>query len=140
MRVTTVGGATPATRSGGARRSDAAGGRFTVVDGGESGSAASTAAARSVEATSPLLALQELPDPLSGRRRAVRRGHTLLDQLEQIRIGLIDGIIPVGRLDRLMHLVRNAREELLDPEVEAVLDEIELRAQVELAKLGLLPA
>jgi hypothetical protein len=140
MRVVTVGGAAPSARAGSARKADGAGGRFTLVEAGETGGPASTAAARAAEPASPLLALQEVPDPTAGRRRAARRGHSLLDHLDAIRVGLIEGIIPAGRLDRLIELLRTARSESGGAEVEAVLDEIELRARVELAKLGHVPA
>ena len=59
----------------------------------------------------------------------------MLDNLEEIRLGLLLGTIPVSRLEQLAQLVRAQREQVNDPKLTAILDEIELRAAVELAKL-----
>jgi hypothetical protein len=59
----------------------------------------------------------------------------MLDKLEEIRLGLLLGTIPQSRLEQLAHLVRAQRELVNDPKLTAILDEIELRAAVELAKL-----
>lgn len=87
-----------------------------------------------------LLALQEVPDPLRRRRRSLRRGRDILDQLDGLRLALLDGRIQPQRLERLLAILRSAREPEGDPEADALLAEIELRAEVELAKLGSVPA
>ena len=63
-------------------------------------------------------------------------GAEILDRLEEIRRGLLMGSIPKDRLQELAHLVREKRERGADPVVSRLLDEIELRAEVELAKLS----
>jgi hypothetical protein len=60
----------------------------------------------------------------------------MLDELEQIRLGLLLGQIPQARLEQLAQMVRARREQLDDPKLIAILDDIELRAAVELAKLS----
>ena len=60
----------------------------------------------------------------------------MLDELEQIRLGLLLGQIPRARLEQLAQMVRARREQLDDPKLIAILDDIELRAAVELAKLS----
>ncbi len=103
------------------------------------GEAAAPAAAGAAGAPAPvdaLLALQEVPDALAGRAQAKRRGEALLDQLEQLRLGLLAGRLPRERLERLLRLAAERREEFDDPRLSEVLAEIELRAAVELAKLG----
>ena len=60
----------------------------------------------------------------------------MLDELEQIRLGLLLGAIPRARLEQLAQMVRARREQLDDAKLIAILDEIELRAAVELAKLA----
>jgi hypothetical protein len=86
---------------------------------------------------STILALQGAPDSTERRtrQRVVQRGDAMLDELEQIRLGLLLGAIPRGRLEQLAQLVRARREQVDDPKLTAILDEIELRAAVELAKL-----
>jgi hypothetical protein len=83
-----------------------------------------------------LLALQGVPDGTEGKRRAVRRAGDMLDLLDDIRVGLLEGTLPLGKLQGLLHVVQTRREAVADPALSAVLDEIELRAQVELAKYG----
>lgn len=86
---------------------------------------------------STVLALQGTSDSTErrGRRKAVERGGTMLDMLEEVRLGLLLGTIPQSRLEQLAQLVRVQREQVNDPKLTAILDEIELRAAVELAKL-----
>ncbi|HVO03497.1 MAG TPA: flagellar assembly protein FliX [Candidatus Cybelea sp.] len=86
-----------------------------------------------------VLALQEAPDATTrnrARQRAKERGSLMLDHLEEIRLGLLMGSIPVAKLEQLAQLVRAKREQLDDPKLLAILDEIEVRAAVELAKLS----
>jgi hypothetical protein len=116
-----------------------AGGAAFVVD---LGSAPSRSAA--AEALSPstgieaLLALQSVDDPLLAKKKAVRRGNALLDTLDSIKADLLLGRVSEGRLNQLMVLIGQARESLV-PGLDAVLDDIELRARVELAKFGRYP-
>jgi len=86
-----------------------------------------------------LLALQAVEDPLFARKKAIRRGNGLLDALEAIKADLLVGRVSEGRLNQLMALIGQARERNL-PGLDAVLDDIELRARVELAKFGRFPA
>jgi hypothetical protein len=85
-----------------------------------------------------LLALQSVEDPLFARRKAVRRGNALLDTLETIKADLLLGQVSEGRLNQLMALIGQARERNL-PGLDPILDDIELRARVELAKFGRYP-
>ena len=87
---------------------------------------------------STVLALQGAPDSTErrARQRAVQRADAMLDELEQLRLGLLLGQIPRARLEQLAQMVRARREQLDDPKLIAILDDIELRAAVELAKLS----
>ncbi|EKV26706.1 Flagellar trans-acting factor FliX [Caenispirillum salinarum AK4] len=75
----------------------------------------------------------------AGRRKRqaamLQRGEDILDRLEELRVGLLLGHVPKDRLSGLARLVREQREDAQDPQLAALLDEIELRAEVELAKL-----
>ena len=70
------------------------------------------------------------------RRRAVARGDLMLEELTALRDSLLSGVYPAGRLESLIKLTRGQREATDDPRLNALLDEIVLRARVELAKLG----
>jgi hypothetical protein len=51
---------------------------------------------------------------------------------------LLAGGIPRATLNRLANAVTRRRESFADPHLQSVLDEIELRAHVELAKLEMM--
>jgi hypothetical protein len=70
------------------------------------------------------------------RQRRAQRGAELLDRLEEIRRGLLLGTVPKDRLGDLARMVREKRERGADPVISRLLDEIELRAEVEIAKLS----
>lgn len=63
----------------------------------------------------------------------------MLDLLDDVRHGLLRGAIPVSKLESLLTAVRNQRDHVDDPRLAEILDEIEVRAAVELAKLDRLP-
>lgn len=84
----------------------------------------------------PLFALQEVDDPLSGKKRRARaRGDDILDRLDELRLGLLMGSIPLEKLHELSRVLQNRIGEIDDPRLQEILDEIDLRAQVEIAKL-----
>ena len=102
---------------------------------GETADAAPTRGAPPVPGLDALLALQSVDDSLSKRRRALRRGHALLDDLDKLKLSLLEGRAGAADLARLAALVTNQRESVDDPGLESLLGEIDLRAAVELAKL-----
>ncbi len=85
-----------------------------------------------------ILALQAVDGPLTARKRAARRGATLLDMLDEIRADLLIGRVEPERLDGLVSMLSEVRERSL-PGLDALLDDIELRVRVELAKFGRFP-
>jgi hypothetical protein len=94
-----------------------------------------TAAAARPGALGGLLSLQEVPDTTERRRQAAQRGDHILQRLEELRLGLLAGAVSRDGLADLARTVREARASIGDPRLSGVLDEIELRARVELAKL-----
>ena len=131
QRVGSLGGRTATARSSSSP--------FFVDDGAttqDSRPATSIAPATSLDA---LLALQAVEDPLLKKKKLVRRGTQLLDALEDMKADLLTGRLSEGRVNQLMAVLGQARDKA-DPRLEALLDDIELRARVELAKRGLYPA
>lgn len=90
----------------------------------------------SVDVLDGVLAIQEVGDDGDDRRKANAHGELVLQRLEQIRMGLLAGRIPTHMLNELVQSLRERRPEFTDPRLGEILDEIELRASVELAKLG----
>jgi hypothetical protein len=99
-------------------------------------SAARTAATSPLAPVNALLSLQEVPDSTQSRSKGLKRAEEMLDVLEEVRKGLLLGSIPISKLRGLADLARNQRGKTEDPKLNAVLADIELRAEVELAKLG----
>ena len=85
-----------------------------------------------------ILALQAVDGPLEGKKKALRRGHSLLDALDEIKADLLVGLVSLDKLDALSATLTEMRERSL-PGLDAVLDEVELRVRVELAKFGRFP-
>ena len=82
-----------------------------------------------------LLALQNVGGPLERRKRAVNRAGRILDVLDEMKIGLLSGEVTTHNLHRLQQAIRDQREGTEDERLESLLDEIEVRAAVEMAKL-----
>lgn len=127
---------TPAARKAG---SGVATGKGFSVPAGPSAPAVETSApvttTASVTSVDALLAVQEVPNEREGRKRAIKRGGDMLDALDDIRMGLLTGSVPRARLHQLVKLVESGGDTFKDPRLSQILDEIELRARVELAKL-----
>ena len=96
--------------------------------------AGSVSSANGLSDISSLMALQGVPDPLERRRRAIRRGSGLLDRLDELKLALLAGEAGESSLDRLSLSLREARDGDDDVALSGLLDQIDLRAAVELAK------
>ncbi len=81
-----------------------------------------------------LLAIQEVGDATEGIKKAREQGERILDRLDEIRHDLLLGTLSPAKLDELGRMVKRQRVIVEDPRIKEVLDEIELRAAVELAK------
>lgn len=88
-----------------------------------------------IAALDTILTLQGFDDSTDGRSKGLAHGRNLLDMLDQLRDGLLSGSIPRTTLSRLAAAVAQRQESFVDPKLQGVLDEIDLRARVELAKL-----
>jgi hypothetical protein len=119
----------------GAKSAGAGDASFSVTGAAGEPHAAVIASPGPIAALESILSLQELEDSTDGRSKGIKHGEQLLDMLDQVRDGLLAGGIPRATLNRLANAVTRRRESFADPKLQEVLDEIELRAHVELAKL-----
>ena len=87
-----------------------------------------------VNSLDALIALQQVEGPLERRRRAVNRAGRILDVLDEVKLSMLAGDDETATLDKLGKAVREERSVTEDPNLEGVLDEIETRAAVEMAK------
>jgi hypothetical protein len=116
------------------RRTSSGGARFELP---EAPRATTTAAAAPLTSLA-LVQLQELPDPTrERRRRALRRAGALLDELDALQLRLLDETTSPEDLRGLLSLVRQRGDPTGQPELDALLRQLETRAAVELAKLGI---
>lgn len=128
-------GTTPARRRD--KAASARPGEFAKHVPGEPAAATAPVAGNApVSAVNAVLALQEVEDSTSEQANAKgrARGELLLERLDEIRHGLLLGRIPRHTLDDLARAARAKRATVTSPQLTEVLDEIELRAEVELAK------
>lgn len=103
----------------------------------EAPAAAPTTGSRPVSGVNPVLTVDPIGDEPQRRRRSRHRAEAILDGLDEIRHGLLLGVIPGDALVNLVDQLALARETVSDPKLLEVLDEVDLRAQVELAKLDM---
>lgn len=138
MRIDTNNRTTGVGKSGSAGRS---GTRADFVPAGTDGPArvAGSAPVAGTTGIDAILALQAIDGPLEGKKKALRRGRTLLDTLDEIKADLLVGQVSAERLDALSVMLAQVRERS-EPALDSVLDDIDLRVRVELAKLGRYPA
>jgi len=82
-----------------------------------------------------MLSVQEISDEEISRKKLVQKGKDLLDSLERLRQQLLIGGVPLAVLQELGERLSLQRQMVNDPQLLAIIDDIELRAAVELAKL-----
>lgn len=128
IRTGTISGRSTAARSG-------SGVAFHVNEGSNPVRSQAMAPMSAMQDIGSLLALQSVEDPLARRKRQVKRGTDMLDLLERMKADLVVGLVSPGRLDQMARLLSEARERG-EPGLDGLLDDIELRVAVELAKRG----
>jgi hypothetical protein len=113
------------------------GGDFGSMMASETPSAAPTQGPQSIAHVDALLAVQGAEDPTAGasKKRMRKRSNDLLDGLERIRMAMLGGTMTVGDMINIADVVASHREKIQDPSLTGIMDEIDLRAQVELAKM-----
>ena len=134
MRIYGPNGTIPGTPAASARRSSTS--AFALPDmvaAMETRAATAPKAAGNIDA---LLALQGIEDPVERRKRLVARGRGALDVLDDLKIGLLSGNFDTSTVSRLRDAAASLKSTSGDPGLDAVLSEIELRVEVELAKAG----
>jgi len=136
MRIYGPNGTTIGSPAGNVRRTSSTG--FSLPD--DVASTQDTRAALAPKAAAnidALLALQGIEeDPVERRKRSVQRGKGALDVLDDLKLGLLSGNFDASTVGRLRDAAANLKSSSGDPGLDAVLSEIELRVEVELAKAG----
>jgi hypothetical protein len=134
MRIDPKTNASPIAAAAARRRTS--GGSFAVSDTTDARPAASAASAAPVGSLDALLALQEESGEGERRRKAARRGHDILDSLDRLKAALLSGRVPARDLQTIVARLSERNAVSGDPRLDEIIAHIELRAKVELAKLG----
>ena len=98
---------------------------------------AGTAATQSIAKVDALLAVQgvESSTERKARRQVRERADNILRQMDHLRLAILTGNLTLGQVVDIADVVASHRETINDPQMSAVLDEIDLRAQIEIAKM-----
>jgi hypothetical protein len=134
MRITDQKGVSTFSGQRGARPAASTGTRFTIEQAVTSPKAEALAPAAILSSLDALIALQSGEGGRERRRRSLKRGHGMLDVLDELKIALLSGHLPAGMQQRLSVLLHESQP-TGDPALDSIIDGIELRASVELAKL-----
>jgi len=141
MKITRTGSpnTTSKTRRTGPAKS-AGGSNFSehLSERASGGNAPSVAGVGSLGSVDALLSVQEVGDALDSNGKARQRADDILDQLDELRHGLLMGTLNRRQLESLARMVRARRDTVTDPQLAEILDQIELRAEIELAKYATL--
>lgn len=135
MRIYGPNGTTPGTQASTTRRTGSSG--FSLPDLTATTENWATTGPKAAANIDALLALQGVEeDPVERRKRSVRRGRGALDVLDDLKIGLLSGNFDPSTVARLRAAAADLKSSSGDAGLDAVLSEIELRVEVELAKAG----
>lgn len=95
------------------------------------------AGASSISVTDAIFATQMVSNEEEKeiRKKLIKRGAFLIEKLEEIRNALLLGYIDKDELINISRMVKERQVESNDQKLQEILDEIELRVEVELAKL-----
>jgi hypothetical protein len=135
MRIYGPNGTSLGAPSANVRRTNSTG--FALPDTASATEARAAVAPKAAANIDALLAMQGIEeDPAERRRRSVQRGKGALDVLDDLKIRLLSGNFDGATVSRLRDAAANLKSASGDPGLDAVLSEIELRVEVELAKAG----
>lgn len=134
MRIYGPNGTTLGSPAASTRRTSSSG--FSLPDATATSDARPTVAPKPTANIDALLAMQGIEDPVERRRQSVKRGRGALDVLDELKIGLLSGSFDTATVARLRNAAADLKASSGDPGLDAVLSEIELRVEVELAKAG----
>lgn len=118
---------------------DSAAGDFAShINGGGKASTSAVSTPAQIGSVEALIALQSNVEQGQNQNAVeVDRAEDLLDQLDRIRVGILTGRMSGDTLNNIVHRLADRRREGVEPRLAALIDEIELRARVELAKLSM---
>ncbi len=141
MKISKVGSAKQ-TASAKKKKSTAKAGEFAdqvrgAAAAGEAEGVHGVEGPSSVGAVDSILAVQEVPTSTDGRSKGLmlQHGEDILGRLDELRLAILSGVLSKDKLAQLAQALRQKRKLSDDPKLNEIIEEIELRAEVEVAKL-----
>jgi len=134
MRIYGPNGTNLGSPSANVRRTSSSG--FALTDATTAQETRAASAPKAAANIDALLAMQRIEDPVERRKRSVQRGRGALDVLDDLKMGLLSGNLEPTTVSRLRDAAASLKSSSGDTGLDAVLSEIELRVEVELAKAG----
>jgi hypothetical protein len=126
--------AAPNTASASGVRKAGTSAKFSLDGAAEAAKPSAASAASSIGGVDSLLALQGVEDSTERRKRFARRGKSALDLLDSLKAELLAADLRRDTLSRLQASLDQLSEKSGLAGLDSVLDEIQLRVAVELAK------
>ena len=112
------------------KKSTGASSSFSIE--GETSSVGSAAPVFALSASDALEALQGVN--YEDSTQDLERGHKVLNLLDSLRKDILFGQVSLSQLREVETLIGQHRGKNLDPQLQNILDEVDLRAKVEIAK------
>jgi hypothetical protein len=138
MKITgygTIGSTTGPTKRSGVSPTSSFADVLAATEAENAAPASSLTDVAATAALNNLLALQEISEEDVKRKKLAQQGKNMLDSLEKLRMQLLAGTVPAHTMQELSRQLSLQKQEVIDPQLRAIIDDIELRTAVELAKL-----
>jgi hypothetical protein len=113
-----------------------AGSGFSLSDGASGPARTASSHLQAISGVDVLVALQGVEDRAERRKRAVKRGQNALDALDALKVDLLGGALDQAALNRLKAVAADLEAGTGDQGLDQILADIDLRVQVEIAKLS----
>jgi hypothetical protein len=137
MKITGYGSITPASGPKKKGEASSTSSFASLLASSEAGETSNTVPVTDISNTAltNLLALQEISEEDIRRKKLMQQGGNMLEVLERLRGQLLAGSIPAHLMQDLSRQLSVEKQFVADPVLNDIIEEIELRLAVELAKL-----
>lgn len=124
------------TRKKSTEKSSGSGAKFVISGTSPSTNLTGMGGTQAISNIGALLSAQEVDDTTVKREEAIKNGSDMLDVLDKLKVGLLGGRVSPKMLNRMRILLAEKRQLAGEGKLQSVLSQIEVRAEVELAKLA----
>lgn len=128
-------GTTPVRKAGKAEKAGGSSFSSHLAEDGVHG-ASGVGGASGIGGISALIGLQEVDDATQRESKGKKRAQALLDEMDDLRLALACGTLTRAQLLKLSAAIQSEKIKADDPGLNQILDDVDLRARVELAKYG----